>query len=152
MPELENARDREIVRRIRDGDTYEAIGSDCGITRQRVQQIAERYGARPLRVDEKPLSEAELAVAQMLETEPRLSYQEVAGRTGLSLRQVRRVAEKAGLAWMRWPVYRRGIQPWDYDEDPDTGLLDLATREVGPGAWTTEYWAGTIGIRPPLHL
>ena len=121
MPELENARDREIVRRIRNGDTYEAIGGDFGITRQRVQQIAERYGVRPLRVDEKPLSEPELAVAQLLETEPRLSYQEVAGCTGRSLRQVRRVAEKAGLAWMRWPVYRRGIQLWDYDEDPDTG-------------------------------
>ena len=121
MPEPENARDRVIVQRIRTGDTYEAIGNDCGITRQRVQQIAERYGVRPLRVDEKPLGESELLVARLLESEPRLSYREVAEHTGLSQGQVRRVAEKAGVSWMRWPVYRRGIQPWDYDGDADSG-------------------------------
>ena len=50
MPEPENAAvlarmpaDRVILQRIRNGDTYEAIGNDCGITRQRVQQIAEKY-------------------------------------------------------------------------------------------------------------
>ena len=121
MPEPENARDRVIVRRIRNGDTYEAIGNDCGITRQRVQQIAERYDVSPLRVDEKPLSGSDLLVADLLQSEPRLSYQEVAEHTGLSQRQVRRIAEKAGLAWMRWPVYRRGVQPWDYDEEASTG-------------------------------
>ena len=121
MTEPENARDRVIVRRIRNGDTYEAIGNDCGITRQRVQQIAERYDVSPLRVDEKPLSRSDLLVADLLRSEPRLSYQEVAEHTGLSQRQVRRIADKAGLAWMRWPVYRRGIQRWDYDEEADTG-------------------------------
>ena len=121
MPEPENARDRVIVRRIRNGDTYEAIGGEHGITRQRVQQIAERYDVSPLRVDEKPLSGSDLLVADLLRSEPRLSYQEVAEHTGLSQRQVRRIAERAGLARMRWPVYRRGIQPWDYDEDADTG-------------------------------
>ena len=74
MPEPENARDRVIVQRIRNGDTYEAIGNDCGITRQRVQQIADRYGVRPLRVDEKPLSGSDLLVADLLQSEPRLSY------------------------------------------------------------------------------
>ena len=121
MLEPANARDRVIVQRIRNGDTYEAIGNDCGITRQRVQQIAERYGVRPLRVDEKPLSGPDLLVADLLQSEPRLSYAEVSEHTGLSQRQVRRIAEKAGLAWMRWPVYRRGIHRWDYDEDADAG-------------------------------
>ena len=121
MPEPENARDREIVRRIRNGDTYEAIGAEYGITRQRVQQIAERHDVRPLRVDEKPLGESDLLVADLLRSEPRLSYQEVAERTGLSQRQVRRIADRSGLAQMRWPVYRRGIQPWDYDEEAGTG-------------------------------
>ena len=120
MLEPENARDRVIVQRIRNGDTYEAIGNDCGITRQRVQQIADRYGVRPLRVDEKPLSASDLLVADLLQSEPRLSYQEVAEHTGLSQRQVRRIAEKAGSAWIRWPVYRRGIHRWDYEEDADT--------------------------------
>ena len=121
MPEPGNARDRVIVRRIRNGETYEAIGGDYGITRQRVQQIAERYDVRPLTVDEKPLAGSDLLVAQLLRSEPRLSYADVAEHADASVRQARRVAEKAGLAWMRWPVYRRGIQPWDYDEDPDTG-------------------------------
>ena len=117
MPEPESVRDREITRRIRGGDAYEAIGNDHGITRQRVQQIAERYGVKPLRVDEKPLSAYERRVARLLESEPRLSYHEVADQAGLSPKQVRRIADKAGLVWMRWPVYRRGIQLWDYDED-----------------------------------
>ena len=121
MPEPENARDRVIVRRIRNGDTYEAIGSEYGITRQRVQQIAEKYDVRPLMAGEKPPSESDLVAADLLRSEPRLSYQEVAESTGLSQRQVRRIADRAGLARMRWPVYRRGIQPWDYDEDADTG-------------------------------
>ena len=121
MAEPESVRDREIARRIRGGDTYEAIGNDHGITRQRVQQIAERYGVRPLRVDEKPLNAYERQVAQLLESEPGLSYREAADQAGLSPRQVRRIAEKAGLSWMRLPVYRRGIQTWDYDEDGDTG-------------------------------
>ena len=76
MPEPENARDRVIVQRIRNGDTYEAIGNDYGITRQRVQQIAEKYGVRPLGVDEKPLSGPDLLVADLLQSEPRLSYTE----------------------------------------------------------------------------
>ena len=117
----ESVRDRGIARRIRGGDTYEAIGSDHGITRQRVQQIAESHGVRPLRVGERPLNAYELQVAQLLESEPRLSYQEVADQSGLSPRQVRRIAERADVAWMRLPVYRRDIQPWDYDEKPDTG-------------------------------
>ena len=121
MAEPESVRDQEIARRIRGGDTYEAIGNDHGITRQRVQQIADRYGVRPLRVDEKPLSAYDLQVAELLESRPRLSYREAADQAGLSTRQVRRVADKAGLAWMRRPVYRRGIQPWDYDEDADNG-------------------------------
>ena len=121
MPEPENARDRVIVRRIRNGDIYEAIGSEYGITRQRVQQIAEKYDVRPLRAGEKPPNESDLVVADLLRSEPRLSYQEVVEHTGLSQRQVRRIADRAGLAQMRWPVYRRGIQPWDYDEDADTG-------------------------------
>ena len=121
MPEPENARDRVIVQRIRNGDTYEAIGNDYGITRQRVQQIAEKYGVRPLGVDEKPLSGPDLLVADLLQSEPRLSYRDVSEHTGLSQRQVRRIADKAGSAWMRWPVYRRGIHRWDYDEEADTG-------------------------------
>ena len=121
MPEPENARDRVILQRIRNGDTYEAIGNDCGITRQRVQQIAEKYDVRPLRVAEKPLSGTDLLVEQLLRSEPRFSYGEVSEHTGVSVRQVRRVAEKAELAWIRWPVYRRGIHRWDYDEVPDTG-------------------------------
>ena len=121
MAEPESVRDRGIARRIRGGDTYEAIGSDHGITRQRVQQIAESHGVRPLRVGERPLNAYELQVAQLLESEPRLSYQEVADQSGLSPRQVRRIAERADVAWMRLPVYRRDIQPWDYDEKPDTG-------------------------------
>ena len=121
MLEPENARDRVIVQRIRNGDTYEAIGNDYGITRQRVQQIAEKYGVRPLGVDEKPLSGPDLLVADLLQSEPRLSYRDVSEHTGLSQRQVRRIAEKAGAAWMRWPVYRRGIHRWDYDEDADAG-------------------------------
>ena len=121
MLEPENARDRVIVQRIRNGDTYEAIGNDYGITRQRVQQIAEKYGVRPLGVDEKPLSGPDLLVADLLQSEPRLSYRDVSEHTGLSQRQVRRIAEKAGSAWMRWPVYRRGIHRWDYDEDADAG-------------------------------
>lgn len=121
MAEPENPRDRVIVHRIRNGDTYEAIGNDCGISRQRVQQIAERYGVRPLRADEKPLNETELSAAGLLQSEPRLAYRELAGQTGLSQRHLRRIAEKAGIAWMRWPVYRRGICRWDYDEDSDTG-------------------------------
>ena len=120
-PSRKNARDRVIVQRIRNGDTYEAIGNDCGITRQRVQQIAERYGVRPLSVDEKPLSGSDHQVVQLLQSEPRLSYAAVAEHTAVPVRQVQRVAEKAGLAWMRWPVYRRGIQRWDYDEAPETG-------------------------------
>ena len=121
MPEPENARDRVTLQRIRNGDTYEAIGHDCGITRQRVQQIAEKYDVRPLSVAEKPLSGTDLLVEQLLRSEPRLSYGEVSEHTGVSVRQVRRVAEKAELAWIRWPVYRRGIHRWDYDEAPDTG-------------------------------
>ena len=133
MPEPESARDRVIVRRIRNGDTYEAIGNECGITRQRVQQIAERYGVRPLRVDEKPLSGPDLLVVQLLQSEPRLLYREVAEHTGLSQGQVRRIAEKAELSWMRWPVYRRGIQRWDYDED------------VGTGCWIWRYGKSAQG-------
>lgn len=121
MAEPETPRDRVIVHRIRNGDTYEAIGSDCGITRQRVQQIAERYGVTPLRAEDRPLSENELAVARLLQSEPRLSYRELAEQTGLSQRHVRRIADKAGVAWMRRPVYRRGIHRWDYDEDAGTG-------------------------------
>ncbi len=121
MPQSENARDQEIARRIESGDTYEAIGSDYGISRQRVHQIAEREGVRPLPADERPLGESEQLAAQLLGAEPRLSYQDVAQRCGLSQRQVRRIADKAELAWMRWPVYRRGIQPWDYDEEIETG-------------------------------
>lgn len=121
MSQSENDRDLEIVRRIREGDTYEAIGEDYGISRQRVHQIAGREGVRPLRVDEKPLSETDQLAVQLLGSEPRLSYQEVADRSGLSQRQVRRVADRAELAWMRGPVYRRGIRPWDYDEEAETG-------------------------------
>ena len=121
MPEPDSLRNLEIARRILSGDTYQAIGNDLGITRQRVQQIAERHGVRPLRVDEKPLNAYELQTAQLLESEPRLSYHEVAAQVGLPLRQVRRIADKAKLSWMRQPVYRRGIRPWDYDEQPDTG-------------------------------
>ena len=117
----ENPRDRVIVQRIRNGETYEAIGGDYGITRQRVQQIADRHDVRPLSVDEKPLAGSDLLVARLLRSEPRLSYADVAEHTDAPIRHVRRVAAKAGLAWMRWPVYRRGIQPWDYDEDPETG-------------------------------
>lgn len=121
MSQSENARDLEIVRRIENGDTYEAIGEDYGISRQRVHQIAERARVRPLRADEKPLGESERLAAGLLESEPRLSYREVADRFGLSQRQVRRIADRADLAWMRWPVYRRGIQSWDYDEETENG-------------------------------
>ncbi len=117
----EDARDLEIARRIRNGDTYEAIGGEYGISRQRVHQIAERSGVRPLRADEKPLGETEQWAAQLLRSEPRLSYREVAERCGLSQLRVRRIAEREGIAWMRRPVYRRGIQPWDYDVDAGTG-------------------------------
>ena len=152
MPEPENARDRVIVRRIRNGDTYEAIGSEYGITRQRVQQIAEKYDVRPLMAGEKPPSESDLVAADLLRSEPRLSYQEVAESTGLSQRQVRRIADRAGLARMRWPVYRRGIQPWDYDEDADTGCWIWRSREVGPGARQTECGERAIGIRSSILL
>ena len=125
MLEPENARDRVIVQRIRNGDTYEAIGNDYGITRQRVQQIAEKYGVRPLGVDEKPLSGPDLLVADLLQSEPRLSYRDVSEHTGLSQRQVRRIAEKAGSAWMRWPVYRSGAF-----------TAGTTTKTLTPGAGT----------------
>ena len=152
MPEPENARDRVIVRRIRNGDTYEAIGNDCGITRQRVQQIAERYDVSPLRVDEKPLSGSDLLVADLLQSEPRLSYQEVAEHTGLSQRQVRRIAEKAGLAWMRWPVYRRGVQPWDYDEEASTGCWIWRYGKSARGHGRLNVGQGQSEYAPPFRL
>lgn len=120
MPRFENARDLEIARRIENGDTYESAGNDCGISRQRVHQVAELCGVCPLRANEKPLNEHDQLVARLLGPEPRLSYQEVAERCSLSQRQVRRIADRGELAWMWWPVYRRGIQPWDYDIDADT--------------------------------
>ena len=109
-----------IVQGIRNGETYEAIGSALGISRQRVQQIAKKHGVRPLKVEDKPLSDAEWLVADALRTEPRLSYDELAERHRMETAQVKRIAERVGVDWMRKPVYHRGIQPWDYDESPDT--------------------------------
>ena len=105
MPQSENAHDLEIVCRIENGDTYEAIGNDCGFDRQRVQQIAERSGVCQLPADEKPLNEHDQLAARLLGSEPRLFCQEAAERCGLSQRQVRRIADREELAWMRRPVY-----------------------------------------------
>ena len=109
-----------ILQRIRNGETYEAIGRDLGISRQRVQQIARKHGIRPLKVEDKPLAGDDYPVVHSLRTEPRLSYDEVAERHRMDSSQVRRIAEKAGVDWIRKPVYHRGIQPWDYDIFPDT--------------------------------
>ena len=114
-------RERYIVQRILIGDTYEAIGNDLDITKQRVQQIAKKHDVRPLKVEDKPLSGADYLVVHTLEAEPRLTYDEVAERHAMDAAQVRRIAEKSGVDWIRKPVYHRGIWPWDYDESPDTG-------------------------------
>lgn len=110
-----------IAQRIRNGDTYAAIGTDLGISKQRVQQIASRHDVKPLQARSKPLTADARQVAELLESEPRLSYKEVAERTESNASQVKKIAKRAGLDWIRQPIYRRGLHPWDYDVDPDTG-------------------------------
>ena len=116
MPE----RAQLIAERVRNGDTYADIGTDLGISKQRVQQIASKYGIKPLRVRSKPIVGVDHLIAELLESEPRLSYKDVAERTAVGEPQVRKIAKRAGIYWMRLPVYRRGLYPWDYDTDPET--------------------------------
>lgn len=62
-----------ITQRILNGETYKSIGNDLGISRPQVQQIANRYGVRLARAQDKPLTGVALRVAGLLESEPRLS-------------------------------------------------------------------------------
>ena len=114
-------RERLIVQRIHRGETYGGIGADLGISRQRVQQIAKKHGIKPLKTERKPLSGDDYLVAHLLETEPRLSYDEVAARYAMNVGQVKHIAERTGTDWIRKPIYQRGIQWWDYEQAHDTG-------------------------------
>lgn len=114
------ARAQFIAERVRNGDNYADIGRTLGLTKQRVQQIASQYGIKPLRPRRKPIAGVEHLVVELLESEPRISYKDVSERTGASEPRIKRVAKKAGIYWMRLPVYRRGLYPWDYDIDPET--------------------------------
>lgn len=42
--EIDKLRDKEIVRRFKSGETYDSIGIDYGICRERIRQILKRNG------------------------------------------------------------------------------------------------------------
>jgi transposase-like protein len=54
-------RDELVVKRLRDGETMQAVADDLGVTRQWVQQMAKRAGYHA-RAEKRAAKEAEQAV------------------------------------------------------------------------------------------
>lgn len=118
-------RNQDIIAAFREGKTLQQIGTQYGVTRQRVQQILRRYGIK--RMDGGKSLQKRLARAARLEKKNRMCL------------------EKHG---MTWPAYRR-LQMIG------KGMMKAgARREITPiGAFTQQRQnAATRGIDWKLKL
>ena len=117
----DNKKHYDIVNRVLNGETYESIGNSWGITRERVRRIANQYNVKSLSYNEKPLNDKEKFILDILINEPLLSYSEIIKKYGFSGYSLRRIAKKTNVEWIRYPIYKRQIQTWDYQIDNETG-------------------------------
>ena len=117
----DNKKHYDIVNRVLAGETYESISNSWNITRERVRQIANQYNVKSLSYNEKPLNDKEKTILDILINEPLLSYAEISKHYGFSGYMLRRIAKKTNVEWIRYPIYKRQIQNWDYEIDEDTG-------------------------------
>ncbi len=116
-----NRRHNDIVNRVLKGETYESIGISWNLSKERIRQIAYKYNVKSLLYKDKPLSEKDINILKILVSEPELSYSEITEKYNISDYCLHRMAKKNNLEWIRYPIYKRKIQYWDYTVDRDTG-------------------------------
>jgi uncharacterized protein (DUF433 family) len=94
-------RDAIIVDRIRKGETLQAVATDYGISRQRIEQIIKREGIK-LGMRRSPAVDAMVAAYQAGE-----SLDAIAARLGYSYSAARAALQNRGIVVPRKPPYRK---------------------------------------------
>lgn len=97
MTEETFARDLRILRRHLDGETLADIGSDLGISRERVRQIVAKFGAKSKR----EISASRCAEMLAAIRKDNLTANEAAARFGVSFSSAYRVGRLAGHVFRR---------------------------------------------------
>lgn len=116
-----NYRHNDIVNRILKGETYESIGNSWGLSRERIRQIASLYNVKSLSYKDKPLTKEDINILNILVSKPKLSYAEISKKYNISNYYLHQIAKKTNIEWIRYPIFKRKIQYWDYTIDTDTG-------------------------------
>ncbi len=116
-----NHKHNDIVNRVLKGETYESIGYSWGISRERIRQIVSKYNVKPLLYKDRPLNKEEKYILNILKNKPKLSYIQITEEYNIPYSQLQRIARKANVEWIRYPIYKRKIQSWDYIVDSNTG-------------------------------
>jgi hypothetical protein len=147
---VSTGRDAAIVRRLKAGETLQAIGDDYGLTRERVRQIAGKNGLEP-RMPQIMARRVERDAEVMRCLEAGNTSQEVADDLGIGLIYVYTIAHRNGLwlAPIREAATKKQADQLRHLVEKQHRSILGAARELGINRGTAFYWAKKFKIKSP---